>query len=262
MIRRFVALAGVLVFAAGCAGSRVGAIGPTPLTVFAAASLRDAMERAVAAYEAVEAVSIDLATDSSATLRTQIEQGAAADVFLSADLANPEGLVEGDLAGSGVVPFAGNSLTIIVPAANPAAIETPADLAAPGVKIIAAGEDVPITRYAAEAIDGLATIPGYPADFARAYAANVVSREDNVAAVVTKIELGEGDAAFVYETDAVAADGVRPIALPDAADVVATLGGVVIAGSDEPEAARAFLDWLRGPDGQAVLAEFGFQPPP
>jgi molybdate transport system substrate-binding protein len=262
VIRGLAALVAVTAIAAACAGSAIGVIGPTPLTVFAAASLRDAMERVVEAYEAVEAVSIDLATDSSATLRTQIEQGAAVDVFLSADLANPEALVAGGLADGAVVPFAGNSLTIIVPAANPAAIETPADVATPGVKVIAAGEDVPITRYATQAIEGLATIPGYPADFAGAYAANVVSREDNVAAVVTKVALGEGDAAFVYETDAIGADGVRPIALPDVAQVVATYGGVVVAGSDEREAARAFLDWLGGPGGQAVLAEFGFQPAP
>ena len=81
-------------------------------------------------------------------------------------------------------------------------IKTPADLAKPGVKIIAAGDAVPITKYANQLVDNLAKSPGYPADFATAYNANIVSKEDNVKAVVAKLELGEGDAGIVYVTDA------------------------------------------------------------
>ena len=81
-----------------------------------------------------------------------------------------------------------------MPTDNPAGIKTPADLARPGVKVIAAGDEVPITKYATQLVANLAKEPGYPADFAAAYAANIVSKEDNVKAVVAKIELGEGDA--------------------------------------------------------------------
>jgi molybdate transport system substrate-binding protein len=120
---------------------------------------------------------------------------------------------------------------------------------------------VPISRYAARLVDDLAKEPGYPADFAAAYDANVVSKEDNVKAVIAKIELGEGDAAIVYATDAKASDKVRSIDVPDAANVPATYDGVVVKASTNATAARAFLDWFAGPEGQAILDRFGFLPP-
>ena len=89
-----------------------------------------------------------------------------------------------------------------MPADNPEGIQTPADLAKPGVCVIGAGADVPITKYATQLVTNLATRPEYGADFATKYAANVCSQEDNVGAVVNKVSLGEGDAAIVYVTDA------------------------------------------------------------
>ncbi len=232
------------------------------LTVYAAASLKGALEQAEAAYEAANrGTDLVIATDSSAALETQIEQGAPADVFLSADAGNPRKLMDAGLAEGAPVTFAGNELTIIVPADNPAGIETPADLARPGIKVIAAGDEVPITKYAKQLVDNLAAEPGYPADLAAAYAANIASREDNVKAVVAKIELGEGDAGIVYVTDAAASDTVTVIPIPPAANVPATYDGVVVKASRHVAQARAFLDWLAGPDGQAILGEFGFLPP-
>jgi len=108
----------------------------------------------------------------------------------------------------------------------------------------------------------LATQPGYPAGFVAAYDANVVSREDNVKAVVAKIELGEGDAAIVYVTDAKASSKVTTIEIPAVANVPATYAGLVVKASAHAAAAHAFLTWLAGPDGQKVLAGFGFLPPP
>ena len=243
-----------------------GSVSPAPvlleLTVFAAASLKDVLADVMTTYEAVRPdVTLAVSADSSATLRTQIEQGAPADVFLSADTTNPQDLVDAGLTTGALSPFAGNSLTVIVPSANPAGITGPIDLAKPGVKIIAAGDDVPITRYATEAVAKLATLEGYPADFAAAYAANVVSREDNVGAVVAKIELGEGDAGIVYVTDANAADAVARIAIPDAGNVSATYAAVIVKTSLQVDAAQAFLDWLIGAEGQAILARHGFLPP-
>ena len=104
-------------------------------------------------------------------------------------------------------------------------------------------------------------MPGINAGFAVGYSANVVSREDNVKAVVAKIELGEGDAAIVYATDAKASTRVTAIALPDAANVPATYAGVVLQGSRNRSPAHAFLDWVAGPAGQAILRTFGFLPP-
>ena len=240
-------------------GSNAGAI---ELTVYGASSLKGALDAVKTAYATVApSVTLTIATDASSTLRTQIEQGAPADAFLSADQSNPKALVDGGLADGTDVDFAGNLLTVIVPAANPAGIATPADLAKAGTKVIAAGADVPITKYATQVVTKLATQPGYPAGFVAAYDANVVSREDNVKAVVAKIELGEGDAAIVYVTDAKASSKVTTIEIPAVANVPATYAGLVVKASPHAAAAHAFLTWLAGPDGQKVLAGFGFLPP-
>jgi molybdate transport system substrate-binding protein len=231
------------------------------LSVYAAASLKDALAAVKAAYEtAVPGVTLTVATDASSILRTQIEQGAPADVFLSADTENPDALVAGGLADGPTVAFARNRLTVIVPLDNPAAIATATDLARPGVKVVAAGDEVPITRYATQAVDQLAALAGVPAGFAKGYAANIVSKEENVKAVVGKIELGEGDAAIVYVTDAKASTKVATIDIPPDANVIASYGGVVVKASAHAAAAHSFLDWLRGPDGAAILATFGFLP--
>jgi molybdate transport system substrate-binding protein len=120
---------------------------------------------------------------------------------------------------------------------------------------------VPITKYATQLVDNLAGSAGTPGDFAAAYAANIASKEDNVAAVRSKIELGEGDGAIVYVTDAAASDKVATIDVPDDVNVPATYAGLVVKASKSVDTAHAFLDWLAGPDGQAILAEFGFLPP-
>jgi molybdate transport system substrate-binding protein len=235
---------------------------PAGLTIYAASSLKAVMAKVQTAYEAANpGTTLSISTDSSSALETKIEQGAPADVFLSADTANPQKLVDKELAAGAVTKFAGNLLTVIVPMANPAGIQTPADLARPGIKVVAAGDAVPITKYAAQLVANLATQPGYPADFVASYTANIVSKEDNVAAVVAKIELGEGDAGIVYVTDAKTSTKVMTIAVPDAANVPATYGGVVVKASPNVAAAQAFLTWFAGPDGQAILASFGFLPP-
>jgi len=236
--------------------------GRVELTVYAAASLRNALVDIELAYEAaVPGTGLTIATDSSATLRTQIEQGAPADVFLSADQANPRALVGSGLADGDAVDFAGNLLTIIVPADNPADLESPADLARPGIEVVAAGSSVPITGYAEQAVRTLTTLPGYPPDFAETVAANVVSREENVKAVVAKIQLGEGDAAIVYATDAIGADAVRTVEIPAAANVPAAYAGVVVGATAHPAPAHAFLAWLAGPEAAAILETFGFRRP-
>ena len=137
----------------------------------------------------------------------------------------------------------------------------PFDLGKSGARVIAALDEVPITKYATQLVENLAAAPGAPADFATAYAANIASKEDNVAAVRTKIELGEGDGAIVYVTDAAASDKVATIDVPADVNVPASYAGVVVKASANADAAHAFLDWFAGPDGQAILASFGFLPP-
>lgn len=273
MIRRatacsIVALVAIASILTGCStapsvsastGSGVEAV---ELSVLGAASLKDVLTAVKTDYEsAVPGTTLTLATGASSTLRAQIEQGAPADVFLSADRQNPQALADAGLADGEAVDFAGNALTIVVPRDNPAQLASPLDLARPGLKIVAAGDEVPITSYARQVVAKLGALPGYPADFAAAYAANLVSNEENVRAVVAKIELGEGDAAIVYRTDAAASSKVMAIELPAEAAVSATYAGVVLEASTHAAAAHAFLDWLAGADGAAVLARFGFLPP-
>jgi molybdate transport system substrate-binding protein len=252
----------------GCAGSPTStspssAPAAVDLTIFAAASLSGVLDAAKTAYEtAVPGTTLTISTDSSAALATQIEQGAPADVFLAADTTNPTKLVDGGFAAGDAVVFAGNALTVIVPKGNPAAIASPADLARHGVKVIAAGDEVPITRYATQLLANLAQQPDYPPDLDVGYRANVVSREDNVKAVVAKIGLGEGDAGIVYVTDATASADVEVIEVPEAANVRASYAGVVLKASRNGDAARAFLLWIAGPAGQAILGQAGFLPPP
>jgi len=232
------------------------------LTIYGAASLKGALDQAKAAYETANpGTTLTISTDSSSALETQIEQGAPADVFLSADTTNPKKLVDKALADGDAVSFAGNKLTIVVPTANPAGITSPKDLATAGVKIIAAGDSVPITKYATQLVANLAKEAGYPAGFASACAANIASKEDNVKALIAKIELGEGDAGIVYVTDANASDKVKTIDVPATANVPATYDGVVVKASKNAAAARAFLAWFAGPDGQAILSALGFLPP-
>jgi molybdate transport system substrate-binding protein len=233
------------------------------LTIYGAASLAGVLDAARTAYETANpGAALTISTDSSAALETQIEQGAPADVFLAADTTNPKKLVDGGFGAGDAVDFAGNELIVIVPKDNPANIRSPADLARAGVKVVAAGDEVPITRYASQLVKNLAMVSGYPADFEAGYARNVVSKEDNVKAVVAKVGLGEGDAGIVYVTDAKASKDVDTVPIPDGANVPATYAGVVIRASRNADAAKAFLDWLAGPAGQKVLSQAGFLPPP
>jgi len=230
------------------------------LTIYGAASLKGVLEKAQPAYEAAfPGTTLTISTDSSAALETQIEQGPRR-VFLSADTANPQS--SSTRAPPMGTPSSSQQRADDHRAAdNPAGIQSPVDSPGPGVKVIAAGDEVPITKYASKLIANLASEAGYPADFAAGYAANVVSKEDNVKAVVAKVELGEGDAGIVYVTDAAASSAVATIDVPDAANVPATYAGVVVKASPNLAAGRAFLTWFAGSGGRAILAGFGFLPP-
>jgi molybdate transport system substrate-binding protein len=264
-----VAVVGVLVLGCGRVGADPSSRGGTELTVFAAASLREAVASLEDAYRRTSpGFRLAVSLDASSTLRAQIEQGAPADLFLSADVDEPRRLADAGLA-SAPLTFATNRLVIVVPrtvaSADPGTdsgrVHDPADLGRPGVRIVAAGPDVPISRYAAELLLKFAALPDVRDDLPARYDANVVTRDDNVRAVLAKIELGEGDAAIVYRTDALASDQVATIEIPEAAQVTASYAGVVIARSPAATEAGRFLDWIAGPDGSSVLAPLGFGPP-
>jgi molybdate transport system substrate-binding protein len=259
-VRAFLAISVGILLLAGCATQRPT---PTEVVILAAASLGTALDQLSSEYMTSHASGrtfLTISTGSSTALRTQIEQGAPADLFLSADSTNPQMLFDAGLTDGPPVPFATNRLAIVVPLGNPARIESAAGLARNGIRVIAAGEDVPITKYAEQAIAKLAALPGSPPRFAEAYEANIVSREDNVGAVVAKIQLGEGDAAIVYVTDALAAELDR-VDIPPEANVRATYAGVVVRSSNYA-VAHSVLDWILGPEAQNTLADLGFSPAP
>lgn len=225
------------------------------MTVAVAASLEHVD---VGGFERIRPVDLAVASGSSAALRTQVEQGAAFSVFLSADLEQPRLLVEAGLGEPPVVPFAHNRLALVVPAHNPGRITGPADLGRAGVRIVAAAEGVPVTGYVRLLLSALSRLPGYPPGFETAYLENVVSREDSVAAVLAKVALGEADAGLVYATDARRSRNVAEIVIPADANPLTTMGAVVIAQAGDRSDARAFLAWLIGPGGRAELGRQGF----
>lgn len=230
------------------------------LVVFAASSLTESFKAIGAAFEAAHPdVTVEFNVASSSALATQIEEAAPADVFASADSAQMRRLDDGGWIEGAPRPFASNSPVLVVPSSNRAAIRTPADLARPGVKLVLAARDVPIGAYARQIIARLEGEPGYPVGYEEATLRNVVSNEANVRAVLAKVELGEADAAIVYRTDAIMArDRVQVIELPASANVVATYPiGAVRDG--RTALARAFIEYVSGVNGQALLRAAGFE---
>lgn len=233
---------------------------PATLTVFAASSLTNAFEEIATAFEG-EHPNVDVLNSfaSSSDLAVQIVEGAPADVFASANqtqmtVVADEGRIEGE-----PTLFLTNRLTIIVPADNPAGIESPADLANPGVALVLAAPDVPVRDYSDQA---LALIGD--ADFQAAVYANLVSEEPNVRQVATKVSLGEADAGIVYTSDVTPdiADQVLQIPIPDDQNVLAVYPIAVVKDAPNAALAQDFVDFVLGADGQAILAKWGFGPKP
>ncbi len=229
-----------------------------PITVFAAASLRDVLVDLESAWTQVHPdVPLTVAHDASNVLAAQISEGAPVDVFISADTERPQQLYADGLTAAEPVPFAYNRVALVAPADDDR-VQSAADLSSRGVRIVAAGPGVPITRYADAALAQLAQTMPHPDAFAAAVAANIVSREDNVRAALAKVELGEGDAAWVYHTDAMSSDRVREVPLPDSIDVTAEYAAVQV--TDNPLAAE-FVAWLSSPTAIDIIEADGFEGP-
>ena len=230
------------------------------LTVFAAASLTEAFRELGPMLPDGTPVQFNFA--GSQQLAVQIEQGARADVFASADQRWMEYVQEKKLTDGEPRLFAHNRLVVIVPKSNPGRIRRLQDLARRGIKLLVGAEAVPVGKYSREAIQNLAGVDGYPAGYAESVLGNVVSQEENVKAVVAKVQLGEADAGFVYRSDvgAAVARYVNVLELPDNANVLASYPIVVVAGSAHTDAARAFLDLVTGAEGRRLLAKHGLMP--
>ncbi len=254
----------------GIAVAALGLLGATPtrqssgtITVFAAASLTEAFKDVDVAFRQQNpGTTVRFNFAGSQQLAAQLEQGAQADVFASADerwmtYAREKSLISGDPA-----IFARNRLIVIVPKSNPARINQPQDLAKRGVKLVLAGEMVPAGTYARDILQNLSRTSGYPADFQRGVLANVVSNEETVKGVVTKVQLGEADAGLVYRTDVTAElrRFVTTIEIPEAQNVLAAYPIAGVRTSTNPEAGRAFITFVLSAEGQHILGEHGFLP--
>ncbi len=235
---------------------------PRTLTVFAAASLTGAFGDVGTAFEAANpGVTVVFNFAGSQALRTQIEQGAAADVFASADHKNMDAMVSENLIEGGrYQDFANNLLVVILPPKNPANVQTLQDLARPGIKLDLADASVPVGNYARQALANLSKDSTYGSDFGTRVLANVVSNETDVKQVVSKVDLGEADAGIVYVTDARAASDLKTIAIPDNFNVIAKYPIAVVAKSPNAALAAAFIGYVLSADGQAVMEKWGFVP--
>jgi molybdate transport system substrate-binding protein len=236
---------------------------PGELTVFAAASLKDAFSEVagvLARRNPPIAVRYNFA--GSQQLVLQLQQGARADVFASADQRLMQTARDGGLVAGTPAIVARNRLLVITPAANPGRVDRLQDLSRRGLKLVLAAEAVPAGKYAREALGRLTAAPGFGSDYSGRVLRNVVSHEENVKAVVTKVQLGEADAGIVYVSDVTAAvrHAVHVIEIPDQYNVIATYPIAVLQGTGQPDAARAFVEFVLSAEGQAILARQGFLP--
>ncbi len=237
--------AALAAMATSCSGDSGGGDRVT-LEVFAASSLTDAMWEIGEAYrETHPNTTLRFNFAGSASLVAQVNEGAPADVLVPADLQSAERLDAGIVGTSEVLTT--NTLTIIVERGNPQSIDSLDDLARPGLAVVLAAPDVPIGKYAQEALDkaGVVVSPS--------------SLEASAKAVVTKVVLGEADAGIVYTTDVIAAgDTAVGVVIPEQQNVQATYAVVVPREAEHPDEAATFIAFLRGPQAQAILNKFGF----
>lgn len=231
------------------------------ITVFAASSLTEAFREAGAAFErANPGTKVTFSFAASSALAVQINEGAPADVFASAD-ANQMKSVTDEGNAAAPTTFAKNTPVVVVPK-DGTAVTAFADLAKPGIKLVLAGKDVPIGRYSREILEKASGPGGISPDFSERVLANLKSDEANVRAVLTKVQLGEADAGIVYKTDlASAAEDVRAIEIPAAYNVVAEYPIAVVGGTKNEATAAAFVAFLRSAEGLAILEKYGFAKP-
>lgn len=221
------------------------------LKVDAAASLKTTFDQIAAQFEqAHPGVTVSISYDGSAVLATQILAGAPVDVFASADAKNMARVTQPKLIGQAPIEFATNTLQIAVRPGNPKKISSLTDLAAPGLNVDLCAPAQPCGAAAQTALTaaGVRLTP--------------VSSEQNVTAVLTKVESGDADAGLVYKTDVLGAAGkVTGVDFPEAAKAVNHYPIGALANSNNAATAAAFIDFVTGAKGQQILAKAGFGKP-
>ena len=224
--------------------------GETTLTVYAASSLKGAFEQLGQDFEADhDAVKVAFSFAGSSDLAAQVQQGAGADVFASADEATMEKLTTDDLVGKPEL-FATNTLMVAVPPGNPAGVESVTDLGDDSLKLVTCAPEVPCGAATAE-LEAASGVDFKP-----------VSEEQSVTDVLNKVISGEADAGLVYVTDVRAAgDEVEGIGLSEAEGIVNRYPIARVSDSEHGDLAQEFVDLVTGDQGQQVLADAGFGKP-
>ena len=246
------------VLTAGCgsgSGSSGGGSSPASggkLVVFAASSLIDAFPSIATSYQQQHrGWKVDFEFLGSDQLAAQIEQGDVADVFAAASTKYAEQLQGENLLGK-TTTFATNTLVLATPADNPAGITSVSDIG--NAKLVVGDPSVPIGAYTLTVLDNLGVKPS---------SLNIVSQEAKVTDIVTKLELGEADAGFIYTSDAsTAGDTLKTFQLPAFAQATAIYPIGIVTGSKNPKAAQQWIDLVMNPQGQQVLESDGFGPAP
>jgi len=245
---------------AGCGDNATDAASPRgsanagvtgAVSVFAAASLTESFTTIGKRFEAAHpGTTVTFNFAGSSALATQINQGAPADVFASAAPKNMAAVTDAGNGAGPPVTFVKNQLVIVVAKGNPKGITAPADLTRPGLKVALCAEAVPCGAAAKTALAaaGVKLTP--------------VTLEQDVKAALSKVKLGEVDAALVYRTDAKAAAGdVDAVEFPESAKAVNEYPIIVLKNAKNSAGAQAFVDYVLSSDGAKVLTEAGFQAP-
>jgi len=254
----FFILAGAAVLAGN---GRDGTSSEGEITVFAAASLSDVFEEIGRQFTAEHSgLRVTFNFAGSQQLAQQLAQGAPGDVFASANVQQMAAVVtNGRIEAEAAAMFAHNRLVVALPPGNPAGVAHVNDLARPGVRIALADAAVPAGRYALAFLDRAAEERELGAGYRQRVLANVVSYEQNVRTVLTKVALGEADAGIVYASDLAAAE-VETVAIPERLNPMASYPIAPLEDAERPELAQAFVDFVLSARGQETLAAYGFIP--
>jgi molybdate transport system substrate-binding protein len=250
------ALAAALVLA-GCgdggSSQPAAATGPGAgtLTVSAAASLTDVFTELEQRFEAADpGVDVVMNFGSSSELSSQIVNGAPADVFASADTVQMAKVADAGLVAGEPQIFATNRLQIAVSPGNPDGVRSVADLTRPGLMLVVCAPQVPCGA-ATEEVEQAAGVT-----------LNPVSEEPDVRSVLSKVTSGNADAGLVYRTDVLSSGNrVTGVDVPESENVVNSYPIAVLAAAARPEAARSFVELVRGAQGRGVLESAGFETP-
>lgn len=267
--RQITKLGGTLLLSMAIGASATGSVSaqtPQPvsgaITVYAAASLRDAFQEVGKNFEAANpGTKVAFNFAGSQQLAEQIGYGAPADVFASANQRLMDAVVKtARVDANASRTFVRNRLVVVFPKTNPGRVRTLKDLAKPGLKLVLANKSVPVGGYTLDFLNKASAKTEYGAGFAKAVLANVVSYEEDVRAVFSKAALGEADAAVVYSSDVVAdkAAQVGKLDIPSDLNTIASYPIAPLQDSPNAALAQAFARFVLSPAAQTVLVKYGF----